>query len=109
MSVRRATDADLGRLVDLSMEVHDLHVAQLSYFFKPVGREEQAAFILEMLAAPEALAFVACEGSAVVGYMLLMIRERPENSVTHAQRLLYIEQIGVTEAHRRQGHAAALV
>ncbi len=109
MSVRRATKADVGRLADLNTEVHDLHVAHLPYFFKPARPEDLTAFFERMLEAPEAWVFVACEGQEVVGYMVLVLRERPENEFALPQRWLYIDQIGVTEAHRRRGHAAALV
>ncbi len=109
MSVRRATEGDLQRLVDLNLEVHDLHVAHLPYVFEPIDREAVVAFFGNLLNAPEALILVACEEAEVVGYMLLIFRERAGGSGLRARRWLYIEQIGVTEAHRRRGHAAALV
>ncbi len=109
MSVRPATPADIERLVDLNSEVHDLHVAELPAYFKPVSRADLAAYFADMLEAPGARVFVACNGPEVVGYMLLVLRERPANIFAHAQRWLEIDQIGVTAAHRGQGHAAALV
>jgi diamine N-acetyltransferase len=109
MSVRQATPADIERLVDLNMEVHDLHVAHLPTLFKPARREDLASYFEQTLASRDALVYVACDGEKVVGYTLLIIRERPENPVVYAHRSLYIEQIGVAESHRRQGHASDLV
>ncbi len=109
MSVRTATGADIERLVDLNMEVHDYHVAHLPYFFKTANREDLAAYFREVLGREDARVFVATDGATVAGYVLLVIRERPENPIAYAQRWLYVEQIGVSTAHRRQGHGAALI
>ena len=51
MSVRPATKSDIERLVDLNMEVHELHVVHLPDFFKPAQRGDLAAFFAEMLQA----------------------------------------------------------
>jgi diamine N-acetyltransferase len=109
MSIRRATKADIDRLVDLNIEVHDLHVAHLPFFFEQINRRDVAAYFAGMLDAPGAHVLVACDGPEVVGYMLLVIRERPAAPGVRGRRWLYIEQIGVAEAHRRRGHAAALI
>ncbi len=109
MRVRLAAQADIERLVDLNLEVHDLHVAHLAGFFKPARREDLAEYFEAMLEREDARVLVACEDAEVVGYVLLVLRERPENAVMLEQRWLYIEQIGVAAAYRRRGHAAALV
>jgi ribosomal protein S18 acetylase RimI-like enzyme len=109
VSVRLATRADIERLVDLNNEVQELHLAQLPHVFKPARREDLRAYFEQTLASPEARVLVACDGAHVVGYTLLVVRERPENPVAHALRSLYIEQIGVTETHQRHGHATALI
>jgi diamine N-acetyltransferase len=109
MSIRQATKADVERIADLSMEVHDIHVAHWPTVFKPAGHEDVAAYFAGLLEAPDVHVFVACRGSEIVGYTVLVVRERLENAFTYNRRWLYVEQIGVTEAHRRQGHAAGLI
>jgi diamine N-acetyltransferase len=109
MSIRQAMKADVERLADLNMEVHDLHVAHMPGVFKPARHEDLAAYYDGLLEVPDAHVFVACQGPEVVGYMVLIIRERLESAINVARRWLYVEQIGVAEAHRRQGHAAALL
>src|SRR5512135_3544181 len=108
MSVRRATPADIERLADLNLEVHDLHVAHLPWFFKPAERDKVAAAFTEKLSAEDTRIFVACEDGNVVGYVVLVMRERLENPFSLSQRWLYLDQIGVTASHQRLGHAAAL-
>lgn len=109
MSVRLASAADLERLVELNLEVHDLHVAHMPDLFKPADPEDVSAYFAAMVAADAAEIFVACEGPVVVGYLLLVLRERPEDPVMLAQRFAYIEQIGVTAEHRGRGHGHELI
>ncbi len=108
-SIRPAVLADVARLVALNKEVHDRHVAYMPELFLPAPPQVVAAYFEEMLASEGARICVACVGEEVVGYVLLVLRERPGNPTMRSQRWLYIEQIGVSAAHRGQGHGAALI
>ncbi len=109
MSVRRASRDDSARLVELMSEVVDQHVQHMPHIFKRASRADIVAYLNEMLDADNAQVFVACAGPEVVGYMLLMVDDDPGNPFFCPRRLLYIEALAVTAAHRRQGHGAALL
>ena len=109
MSVRGATRGDFERLVDLMSEVVDQHVDHLPYVFKQAKREDIVEYLNEMLDSKDVRVFVACAGPEVVGYMLLTVDEDAGNPFFHPRRLLYIEALAVTAAHRREGHGAALL
>lgn len=109
MSVRGATQEDLEHLVDLMGEVVDQHVRHLPYVFRQATREDMVEYLSELLEAPDVWVFVACAGPKVVGYMLLTVDDDPGNAFFNPRRLLYIEALAVTAAHRREGHGAELL
>jgi ribosomal protein S18 acetylase RimI-like enzyme len=109
MSVRRATRSDIRRLVDLMTEVVDQHADHMPQVFRRAKREDIVEYLNEMLDAEDTRVFVACAGPEVVGYMLLMVDDDPGSPFFLPRRLLYIEALAVTAAHRRQGHGAALL
>jgi ribosomal protein S18 acetylase RimI-like enzyme len=109
MSVRRATWDDLQRLVDLMAEVVDQHVDHLPDVFERAKREDMIDYLGPMLDSEDARVFVACSGTEIVGYMLLTVDDDPGNAFFRPRRLLYIEALAVTAAHRRHGHGATLL
>jgi ribosomal protein S18 acetylase RimI-like enzyme len=109
MSVRSATREDLEHLVNLMNEVVDQHVRHLPYVFKQASREDIVEYLTELLNSPDAWVFVACAGQEVVGYTLMTVDADPGNAFFNPRRLLYIEALAVTAAHRREGHGADLL
>ena len=109
MSVRAASRGDFERLVELMSEVINQHARHLPYVFKQATRADVVDYVNQKLDAQEGWVFVACAGPEVVGYMLLTLDDDPGDAFFHPRRVLYIEALAVTEAHRREGHGAALL
>lgn len=63
---------------------------------------EVEGFFRDALSEPNKQILVAVEGSAVAGYLLAEVRERPENPFMTSRRWLQIDQIGVDPAYRRR-------
>ena len=109
ITIREATAADAGVLAELNRHVQGLHVDAVPSLFKRPKLEEVAAHFGELLEEENVWAFIAYQGETAVGYVLALIRERPENPVTRAWRALLIDQISVEPAWKGQGVGRALV
>ena len=107
--IRAAGAADVEALADLNTEVQELHFANRPDQFRPVQVPEIAAWLTQLLHDPSARLWVAEVGRAVVGYVVTLVRERPENPFCPARTWWEIDQMGVQARHRRAGIGRALV
>jgi ribosomal protein S18 acetylase RimI-like enzyme len=108
--IRRATNADAELISALNAEVQALHAKALPHWFKP---PDAASFppstAAALIANPNNFVLVAEVESAPVGYAYAEIVRHPETPWRYAQELVYLHQIGVRAAFRRQGVGQALL
>ncbi len=106
--VRRATAADLDTLVRLNAHVQGWHAARHpdTFLATPDPAAVRAHFA-EALADPAAM--ILLSGDPACAYALCALRDRPANAFSPPRRRLSIDQIATDPAHRRQGHARALL
>lgn len=109
ITVREAQERDIDFLVDMSLTVHDLHIAAAPAYFKHPEPRAVAELFRSRLRQPELHVWIASVGQEPVGYVVSVIRERPENATCSAQRFYDLVEIGVSPAHRQKGVARALV
>jgi len=69
------------------------------------GRPPADAYLVRLLAKPHVLALVALDGASVVGGLVAYELEKLEQ----ARSEIYIYDLAVSETHRRQGIATALI
>lgn len=100
-SVRRLTSADVALLHDLNVlfgeAFHDLE----TYCAEPPGD----TYLAGLLAREHIVTLVALSGEEVIGGLVAYELDKFER----ARRELYIYDLAVAEAHRRQGVATALI
>jgi ribosomal protein S18 acetylase RimI-like enzyme len=107
--IRRATFADAGVLAEMNLEVHELHVTNVPYLFKP-GSLADARYMFEGWLENDNTHFlIAYAGARAVGYAMLNVVHRPANQFVKERHWLYIEQLGVRHEYRGQGHGSALI
>jgi ribosomal protein S18 acetylase RimI-like enzyme len=106
VTVRRATSADAGLLSSLNAEVQAIHASALPTWFKPPG---PPAFPPGLVDDPNNLVFVAEVGAEPAGYVYASVSRHAETPWRFASEMIYLHQIGVRAAHRRQGVGAALI
>ena len=109
ITIRKATAADAAVLAELNRHVQGLHVNAAPDVFKHPVPEDVAAHFVERLREKNVWAFIAYEDETAVGYMLALIRERPENPLVRAWRVLLIDEVSVEPAWKGQGVGRALV
>ncbi len=110
VTIRQATAADVEQIAGLILTVQELHVAARPDIFKPMQvTDALIAEIVGRLSAPGEVYFVAEVDGELVGYVYLILRERPENLYTYAMRLVVVDQIAVAPQYRSKGCGEALM
>ena len=71
--------------------------------------QDVASWFQGLFEQPSVRIWIAEGGGAAVGYVIALLRERPENVFGRSRRWLEIDQIGVRPGHRRTGIGRALV
>jgi ribosomal protein S18 acetylase RimI-like enzyme len=106
--VRRATAADLDTLVRLNAHVQGWHaVHHPDTFLATPDPAAVRAHFADALADPTVT--VLLSGDPAAAYTLCTLRDRPANAFSPPRRRLSVDQIATDQAHRRQGHARALL
>ena len=110
MEVRRATPADAKLIQELNRDVQQLHADAYPHLFKQPGPDTcSPASIVALMADPEVYYYVASTaGGEPVGYAYAQVVHRAEMPLRYAWDMVYIHQIAVKPAHRRQGYARRL-
>ena len=103
MEIQISKTNDYKLLASLNKEVQELHCSLYPNIFKPYNEQNVVSFFKEILAQKNAKAFVAYSGKKVVGYIVLFLKEVPENPFQYSQRFILIDQIGVKSEFRKNG------
>ncbi len=109
MIIRQAQVGDEARLAELNVFVQALHVSERPDYFKPADREEVAAWFRSLFDKPKARLWAAEEAGALLGYALVLRKERAENPFCWQRQWHELDQISVEPSSRRKGVARALI
>ena len=96
-------------LARLNQPVQDLHAELHPSDFKPHDREAMEEAFESLLASDHTYAYVAHLVGRPIGYLLCMIKERPESAFQYEKKILYIDQISINPHYRRQGIGSLLM
>jgi len=107
--LRVATGADAPVLAALHESVHAVHVRTEPELYRAVDVDSMRAWFARELEAPNMRAELALDGDVALGYSLVQLRDRPATMLTHARRVLYVDQMGVAPHARRRGVGRALL
>jgi ribosomal protein S18 acetylase RimI-like enzyme len=109
INIRDAEEQHVNLLTDLSRFVHDIHVEAHPAYFKPFELAVIAESFRSRLKDPNVRACIASVGDMPVGYVVIVLRERPEDARCLARRFYEIEELAVSALHRQRGVARALI
>ena len=108
MEIRLATETDIPGLLSLLAQVGQVHHEIRPDIFPAGTLKYDRAVLTGLLADPDRPVFVAMEGSFVAGYCFCVRKAFAAGTCAVARTELYIDDLCVDEAHRRQGIADAL-
>ncbi len=96
-------------IAPLIEEVQNLHARLLPSVYKTYEKEGIAAAMEKMLSDEMCRVFVAQLNGETIAYVLVLIKEVPENAFHYAYKLLHIDQIVVAKNHRQTGVGSLLL
>jgi len=100
---------DYRLIAELNEEVQELHARLFPQVFKPYDEASAEHALKKMINSLNCYAFVAFQDGTPIGYMVLLIKEQPENAFMFARESLYIDQIGVLSAYQKTGVGSLLM
>ena len=109
VTVRCAQAGDIPQLVELNALVQDDHVAAVPAVFKPAAHDELAAWFAAGLRSGSLQAWVALDGTDLVGYVTVHAEQREEHALCCARAWWEVDALVVCPAYRRRGVARALL
>ncbi|MCY4484427.1 MAG: GNAT family N-acetyltransferase [Spirochaetaceae bacterium] len=109
MDVTIETTDDPELIVELLREVHEEHRRRRPDWFKPFERAAALEGLRFLLSRDGSQLLVARLEGVCVGYALMCDLERAENPFRYASRSLMVDQMAVSDTHRRRGIGALLI
>ena len=109
MSVIIEPSDDAEEIVELLRQVHEEHRQRRPQWFKPFDRTAALECQRFLLSRDGAQMFVARVDGVCLGYALVCERVREENAFRYASRSLVVDQMAVSNTHRRQGIGTRLM
>ena len=109
MIVNIETSDDAEEIVELLRQVHEEHRQRRPQWFKPFDRTAAIEGQRFLLSRDGAQMFVARGDGICLGYALVCERLRDENAFRYASRSLVVDQMAVSNTHRRKGIGTLLM
>ena len=108
MDIRLAKVSDIPGLLKLLAQVGQVHHEIRPDIFPAGTLKYDAAALTALLADSTRPVFVATEAEFVAGYCFCVLKEIPAGTCSVGRKELYIDDLCVDAAHRRQGIADKL-
>ena len=108
MTVHPVTTADIPRIIDLLKQVGGVHHDLRPDLFRAGAQKYDEAALEALLLDPDRPIFGAYREERLVGYCFCIRQEVRDDPVLRDRKSLYIDDLCVDEACRRQGIARAL-
>lgn len=103
MKIRQASQRDVEQLVQLNAQVQAVHVDLAPSLFRKAGNESLAEMLRQAMSDEATTILVAEEDDELIGYLSLKKQIRPEFALINERKCGYIDQVCVSEQHRRKG------
>ena len=108
MEIRFAEDKDVLGILKLLRQVGKVHHDGRPDLFRSNAQKYGASQVIAMLNSSATPIFVAADGETLLGYCFCMIQEHRQDPVFEDYTSLYIDDLCIDEACRRQGVGKAL-
>ncbi len=108
-TVRRAVTDDAGRILDLLMQVEEVHRKGRPDLFREHGIKFSPSELLSVMSDDASPVFVAEYNGKVVGYVFCIISEIKGSTMLHDMKNVHLEDVCVDEECRRMGIGGLLM
>ena len=108
MEIRKATARDIPGMIDLLLQVGEVHHRIRPDLFRSGAQKYDEIALEELLKDPDRPIFAAVEGDKLLGYCFCVIEITKDNPVLMDQKSLYIDDLCVDENTRGRHVGSAL-
>lgn len=108
MTVRMANENDIPRMIDLLVQVGQVHHEARPDLFRAEAQKYDETALKRLLADPLRPIFAADEGGVMIGYCFCILKITENDPVLRDRRDLYIDDLCVDEAYRGKNVARTL-
>ena len=110
MELRPAKKDDYDVLFELFNELQMTHYKTVPNFFKTASKDKIFYdYFDEVIENVDKHLILAFEGNVPIGYVYYVISNLPENVYRKKQRIIYINQILISEDYQGKGYGKALI
>lgn len=100
MTVRFANENDIPLMIDLLLQVGQVHHEARPDLFRAGAQKYDDAALVRLLADPTRPIFAADEGGKMVGYAFCILQETKDDPVLCNRKVLYIDDLCVDQNYR---------
>ena len=108
MTIRFACENDIPQMLDLLLQVGEVHHQIRPDLFRAGAQKYDEAALRRLLKKPDRPILAAEEDGKMVGYAFCILQITKDDPVLCDRRVLYIDDLCVDESHRGRGIAGAL-
>ena len=110
MVVREAQDRDVDEIIDIYMQINELHENNRPDVFKIKDIQKNRNEILEILEDEKFNVYVATnEKEIIYGIIIINIKNVKEHRNLKDTKILWVEDIGIKEEYKRNGIGKVLM
>ena len=109
IEVRAATRDDVEALAEIWPAVHDKHVRANPWYHKPLAPGGARRLAEGLFERDGMHVFLATLDGSPVGFVAVILGDRPERDATHARRVVFVDTIAVKESAQGHGCGKALI
>ncbi len=109
MKIEIAEINEYKEIASIVEEVQNLHADLFPNVYKRFDYYEIEKVMVQMLSKEQCRLFIAQINEMTVGYIIIMIKEIPENAFHYSTRILHIDQLAVAEEYKKKGVGAVLI
>lgn len=102
MKIRQASQRDAEQLVQLNAQVQAVHVDIAPSLFRKASNESMVVMLRQTISDETTTILVAEENDELIGYLSLKKQIRPEFTLINERKCGYIDQVCVSEQHRKK-------
>ena len=108
MTIRFACENDIPQMLDLLLQVGEVHHQIRPDLFRAGAQKYDEAALKRLLKTSDRPILAAEEDGKMVGYAFCILQITKDDPVLCDRRVLYIDDLCVDESHRGRGIAGAL-
>ena len=108
MTIRFACEKDIPQMLDLLLQVGEVHHQIRPDLFRAGAQKYDEAALKRLLKNPDRPILAAEEDGKMVGYAFCILQITKDDPVLCDRKVLYIDDLCVDENHRGRGIAGAL-